>query len=66
VDRHEHIGRGKLGLAAFRNLLNDRRFRRIPMLLETPKAGGAGEDADAANLARLRGLLPGRTARRQR
>jgi deoxyribonuclease-4 len=37
VDRHEHIGKGCLGLEPFRRLLNDRRFRQLPMLLETPK-----------------------------
>jgi deoxyribonuclease IV len=37
VDRHEHIGKGCLGLAPFRRLVNDPRFARLPMLLETPK-----------------------------
>ena len=37
VDRHEHIGKGCLGLATFRRLLNDPRFAKLPMLLETPK-----------------------------
>jgi deoxyribonuclease-4 len=37
VDRHEHIGKGCIGLEPFRWLLNDRRFARLPMLLETPK-----------------------------
>ena len=37
VDRHEHIGRGCLGLEPFRRLLNDTRFAALPMLLETPK-----------------------------
>lgn len=37
VDRHEHIGKGCLGLEPFRRLLNDRRFDKLPMLLETPK-----------------------------
>ncbi len=37
VDRHEHIGKGCLGLEPFKLLLNDRRFRKIPMYLETPK-----------------------------
>src|SRR5262249_28143445 len=40
VDRHEHIGDGCLGLEPFRRIVNDRRFRRLPMLLETPKTGG--------------------------
>ena len=37
VDRHEHIGRGCLGLEPFRRLLHDPRFAALPMLLETPK-----------------------------
>lgn len=37
VDRHEHIGKGCLGLEPFRRLLNDARFSGLPMLLETPK-----------------------------
>ncbi|MHB0956331.1 MAG: deoxyribonuclease IV [Pirellulaceae bacterium] len=59
VDRHEHIGRGKVGIEAFARLLNDRRFRNIPMYLETPK----GEDPktkkswDSINLRQLRRLV---------
>jgi deoxyribonuclease IV len=56
VDRHAHIGKGCLGLEAFRLLLNDRRFRRHPMLLETPKEDGT-RDMDAVNLKTLRGLV---------
>jgi deoxyribonuclease-4 len=61
VDRHEHIGRGKIGIQAFARLLNDRRFRKIPMYLETPK----GDDPktrrpwDAINLRQLRRLVSG-------
>src|SRR5262249_19201345 len=36
VDRHEHIGRGKIGLEAFRSILRDKRLRDVPMYLETP------------------------------
>jgi deoxyribonuclease-4 len=38
IDRHTHIGRGKLGTAAFSLLVNDPRFEGLPMVLETPKA----------------------------
>jgi deoxyribonuclease-4 len=38
VDRHEHIGRGCIGLEPFRRLLNDRRFEHLPMILETEKS----------------------------
>ena len=53
LDRHEHIGKGRIGLGAFRRLLNDRRFGRIPMVLETPKSD---ECADSRNLRTLRRL----------
>ena len=57
VDRHEHIGRGHLGLEPFRHLLNDRRFRKVPMYLETPKGEEDGEELDVVNLRTLRSLL---------
>jgi deoxyribonuclease-4 len=57
VDRHAHIGRGCLGLEPFRLLLNERRFRNRPMVLETPKEGAEGEDLDALNLRVLRELV---------
>ena len=58
VDRHEHIGEGKLGLAPFRLLLADSRFRDVPMYLETAKEkNAAGEEWDVVNLRVLRGLI---------
>jgi deoxyribonuclease-4 len=59
VDRHAHIGEGHLGLAPFRFLLNDGRFRRLPMYLETPKGQVDGVELDSINLARLRELIEG-------
>lgn len=56
VDRHEHIGRGKLGVEPFRHLLHDRRFREVPMYLETPKGKERGEELDVINLRTLRSL----------
>ncbi len=55
VDRHEHIGKGKLGLNAFKMLLNDERFKDIPMILETPKEKDMKEDKE--NLKVLRSLI---------
>jgi deoxyribonuclease-4 len=55
VDRHEHIGKGFLGLEAFRLLLNDQRFWGLPMCLETPKSADCHEDRE--NLTTLRSLL---------
>ncbi len=57
VDRHAHIGRGEMGIEPFRHLLADRRFRRVPMYLETPKGKEDGEDLDMVNLRTLRGLI---------
>ncbi len=57
VDRHEHIGRGKLGLEPFQYLVNDRRFRDTPMYLETAKGTEDGEELDAINLRVLRSLV---------
>ena len=58
VDRHEHIGRGCLGLEPFRRLLNDPRFAALPMLLETPKLdtpeSRRKSDADPWDLRNLR------------
>ena len=63
LDRHENIGRGQLGLAPFRMLLNDARFRAVPKVLETPKDPEPA--ADLRNLAVLR-RLRGVSARRSR
>jgi len=58
VDRHEHIGRGRIGLDGFRNLLNDSRFDSVPLILETPKGTDArGRDFDVLNLKKLRSLI---------
>ena len=54
VDRHEHIGKGKIGLEGFRHLVNDARFKNTPGCLETYKSEDLHEDA--ANLATLRSL----------
>ncbi|MBR6460382.1 MAG: deoxyribonuclease IV, partial [Verrucomicrobia bacterium] len=55
VDRHEHIGKGKIGAEAFRAIVNDARLERLPGCLETPKSKDMHEDRE--NLAVLRGLL---------
>jgi len=52
VDRHENIGKGELGLEPFRFLLNDPRFARLPMLLETP----GGDESYRNDLETLRRL----------
>jgi len=58
VDRHEHIGKGKIGKGGFAHFVNDERFAGIPMILETPKGkDGRGTDLDKVNLKRLRALI---------
>jgi len=64
IDRHEHIGKGCLGLEPFRKLLNDPRFSNLPMLLETPKRDTPAlnrqrdvDPWDARNLRTLRRLI---------
>lgn len=56
VDRHEHIGRGCLGLEPFRHILNDERFANLPMYMETPKGEENGKNLDSINLRQLRHL----------
>jgi len=47
VDRHDHIGRGHLGIEPFRLLVNDPRFAKAAMIMETPKEGFEdGDDMD--------------------
>jgi len=57
VDRHEHIGKGALGLEAFRFVLTDRRFKDTPKILETPKGESKGRSWDEINLETLRNLI---------
>jgi deoxyribonuclease-4 len=60
VDRHEHIGKGRIGLEGFRLLLGDARFAKVPMYLETPKEENGepkGLELDRMNLTVLRSLV---------
>jgi len=54
IDRHTHIGKGKIGLTCFKLLVNDQRFKNRPMILETPK--GPDNKYDLMNLKTLRSL----------
>lgn len=56
VDRHEHIGKGEIGKAAFGYFMNDDRLTEIPKLLETPK-GDDGYKMDIINLKTLKSLI---------
>jgi len=58
VDRHEHIGKGRIGLDAFRFIMRSPRFRKIPKVLETPKRKDLS--GDVINLKALRRLAEGK------
>lgn len=53
LDRHEQIGKGRIGDEGFSNLVNDKRFRSRPMIFETP----LGEEGYAEDLNHLRKVL---------
>jgi deoxyribonuclease-4 len=58
VDRHDHIGRGKIGIEGFKPFVRDRAWSKVPKILETPKEKDErGRDWDAVNLETLRSLL---------
>lgn len=42
-DRHEHIGKGKIGIEGFKNIIKDPTFKDINMIVETPP-DKVGED----------------------
>jgi deoxyribonuclease IV len=55
VDRHEHIGKGYIGIDGFTNIMNDKRIKHIPKILETPK--GKEQLEDLVNLKILKSLI---------
>ncbi|MGL6072547.1 MAG: deoxyribonuclease IV [Fimbriiglobus sp.] len=57
VDRHAGLGQGKIGKAAFQMLVNEPRFAKLPMILETPKDGPDGEAMDPIHLQMLRDFM---------
>ena len=58
VDRHDHIGRGLIGLDGFRPIVRDDAFAQVPKILETPKEEDEqGRNWDAVNVQTLRSLL---------
>lgn len=60
ADRHEHIGKGGIGLEGFRRIVNHPRLKEKPFILETPIER---EGDDLRNLTRIRRLC-GRTSSR--
>jgi deoxyribonuclease-4 len=58
VDRHDHIGRGLIGLDGFRPFARDEAFEKVPKILETPKGQDEqGRNWDAVNVEVLRSLV---------
>jgi deoxyribonuclease IV len=58
VDRHDHIGKGTIGLEGFKPIVRDKRWKNIPKILETPKEkDDSGRDWDAVNLETLKSLM---------
>lgn len=53
LDRHEHIGRGEIGMDGISSFLKDERIAGIPLILETPKKR---PDDDPENLRRVRSI----------
>jgi deoxyribonuclease-4 len=58
TDRHEHIGKGKIGMKGMRNFLTFPDFINIPLILETPKKS---ENDDVRNLRVVRKLASEKT-----
>jgi len=54
VDRHWHIGEGKIGEDGFKALLNNTAFKDIPKIMETPKET---EEDDPRNMKKVRSLV---------
>jgi len=46
VDRHDHIGKGEIGLDGFSNIMNDKRLKDVALILETPKGKEQLEDLE--------------------
>lgn len=54
IDHHEHIGKGHIGLDCFRELMQNLRFKKLPMILETPKDDKISDKENLDLLRRLR------------
>lgn len=52
-DRHDHIGRGHIGMAGMKRIINHSKLKKIPMILETPKTT---ENSDRENMALVKKL----------
>ncbi len=50
VDRHDHIGKGFIGVEGFTNIMNDKKLEKVPKILETPKGKDQKEDLENINV----------------
>ncbi len=53
VDRHEHVGKGKIGAEGMKALIRHQKLRDLPFIMETPKKGDAD---DRINMKTARGF----------
>lgn len=53
IDRHEHIGIGKIGIAGLRKFINYKIFSSVPLILETPKKT---ESNDLINIQKVKNM----------
>ncbi|NQU99325.1 MAG: deoxyribonuclease IV [Parcubacteria group bacterium] len=51
-DRHENIGGGKIGMAGFKAIINDKRLKNINMIIETPGDDEKIKDLEVLNKIR--------------
>ena len=65
-DRHENIGKGKIGLEGFRPLVNDPRFRELPGCLEYPGSDAGYRKSLRTLRSLIEGYAPPKGARRRR
>jgi deoxyribonuclease-4 len=59
-DRHEHLGKGRIGENGFKLLLNDKRVRDVPVILETPKGRADRIKSDMENLRKVFSIIQSR------
>ena len=57
LDRHENIGKGKIGIKAFKAIMNDSRFDNVPMILETPATEGVEAEVYRKEIELLYSLI---------
>ncbi|MCQ5361974.1 MAG: deoxyribonuclease IV [Candidatus Methanomethylicia archaeon] len=56
LDRHEHIGLGKIGEDGFRSILSDKRIRSLPLIMETPVDSRRDDRGNIVKVYELAGL----------